>query len=120
MPGYRECRCCKGTNPDSFVDNIIRLKGKYLPIEVKLNIKVEPYLVGQVTKYCELSKCYLTNRAPDYIDSSAMYSNNVVIIDTNKIFLYDDEKKSIEEIYDLDHLKTREDIIYIGTAENFV
>lgn len=110
---YRECRCCKDTNPDSFVDNIIRLKGKYLPIEVKLNIKVEPYLVGQVTKYCELSKCYLTNRAPDYIDSSAMYSNNVVIIDTNKIFLYDDEKKSIEEIYDLDHLKTREDIIYI-------
>ena len=113
MPGYRECRCCKGTNPDSFVDNIIRLKGKYLPIEVKLNIKVEPDIVGQVTKYCELSKCYLTNRAPDYIDSSAMYSNNVVIIDTNKIFLYDDEKKSIEEIYDLDHLKTREDIIYI-------
>lgn len=78
--------------------NIIWLKGKYLPIEVKLNIKVESDIVGQVTKYCKLSKCYLTNGTPEYIDSSIMYSKNVVIIDTNKIFIYDDEKKSKEEI----------------------
>ena len=110
---YRECRCCKATNPDSFVDNIIRLKGKYLPIEVKLNIDAEEDIIGQVTKYCKLSKCYLTSRAPDYIDSSVMYSNNVVIIDTNKIFIYDEEKKSIEEIYDLDYLKSKDDIIHI-------
>lgn len=45
--------------------------------------------------------------------SSVMYSNNVVIIDTNKVFLYDDEKESIEEIYDLDYLKTKDDIIHI-------
>ena len=30
-----------------------------------------------------------------------------------KHFIYDEEKKSIEEIYDLDYLKSKDDIIHI-------
>lgn len=110
---YRECRCCKDNNPDSFVDNIIKIKGKYLPVEVKLDINAEADIKSQVTKYCNVSKCFLDQKSSDYINSSVMYTNNTLIIDTYKIYMYTDKNKTITEIYDLDNLKTKDDIDFI-------
>lgn len=110
---YRECRCCKSTNPDSYVDNIILFNGKYLPVEVKLNINTDPHLKTQVNKYCNVDECYLKPKDVEYIDYKSMYESNVLIIDTNNIYLYDAKKDDITTLYDLSRLKNTEDIMTI-------
>lgn len=59
---YRECACYKDKGPASYVDNVILFNGKYLPVEIKLNIKAEKNIIGQVTKYCHLRKLILVNK----------------------------------------------------------
>ena len=107
---YRECRCCKRTNPDSYVDNVILFNGRYLSVEVKLNIKTEPKLKAQVIKYCSVEKCYLSNQRPDFIDYTSMYDKNVLIIDTYGVYIYDADKDDVMTIFDLDKLTNMEDI----------
>lgn len=107
---YRECRCKKEGIPDSFVDNIILFNGKYLPIEVKLNIKGEVDLPGQVKKYCNADVRYTDHGAEKAIDNAKSYQNHVLIIDTENVYLYDDRKGIIEHIKNLDEIQTIEDI----------
>ncbi len=101
---YRECRCVKTGYPDSFVDNIIKFDGKYLPVEIKLDINAEKNIKGQTIKYCDVEKCYLTNKETKYIDFKSMYRSNVLIIDTYCIYLFDANKNSIASLYNLDDL----------------
>ncbi len=107
---YRECRCTKSIYPDSFVDNVILLNGKYLPIEVKLYINAEKNLKGQVVKYTNVDKCYLIKKSQDYITSNEMYGNHVLVIDTFGIYVYEATTDNLSKIYDLDNLKTEKDI----------
>lgn len=107
---YRECRCVKKSNPDSFVDNIIKLNGRYLPVEVKLDINAEADIKGQVQKYCDVEKCYLANKELSFIDYTKMYADKVVIIDTYNVYLYDQNRDSVMKIYDLDDLKEESDV----------
>lgn len=108
---YRECRCCKPTNPDSYVDNIIVFNGRYLSVEVKLNIHAERDIKGQVSKYCDVERCYLKEKDPDYIDYSVMYDTNCLIIDTYKVYLYDLNTDNVTELLDLDDLHAKSHIM---------
>ena len=108
---WKECRCCKAINPDSYADNVITFNGRYLPVEVKLNIAAETDLKGQVIKYCEVERCYLRYGNPEYIDYSMMYHLNALIIDLFKVYMYDAETDEIKEIYDLDDLHSDSDIM---------
>lgn len=111
MKIFRECNCMKPANPTSRVDNVIMFGGRYLPVEVKVNINTEINLVGQVIKYCNVEKCYLNKDDElSVITYRNMYSNNVLIIDTDGIYLYDSITNNITPIYDLDNLNSRNDI----------
>ncbi|EJN94878.1 hypothetical protein ACVRW7_07545 [Streptococcus ratti] len=43
---YKECACYKSSENVKFVDNVIKIAGLYLPVEVKLNIALEKELLG--------------------------------------------------------------------------
>lgn len=104
---YRECTCIKNGNPASFVDNVIKINGKYLPIEVKLSISAEKNIVGQLEKYCQLKELKLSK---DKIISSGFYTEKVLVIDTEELYLYNDETKALLIITKLDELSTNNDI----------
>ena len=52
---YRECRCKKNGKPYTWVDNVIVWNKKYLPVEVKLNTRLEKDLPGQLQQYMHVS-----------------------------------------------------------------
>lgn len=101
---YRECACKKGRNKDSFVDNVILFNGRYLPIEVKISINTEANLVGQIHKYCNLDTLYLDKRMNRMAPQSMVYRSNVLIIDTNAVFMYYDTDQSVKRLVDLQTL----------------
>ena len=101
---YRECKCYKSNGNPPRVDNIILLSGKYLPVEVKLSINNEVNIEKQVRQYCQLSKVVLGKDRILEPTFEKMYSTNVLIIDTEYVYLYDDKTRVIQRIYNLDHL----------------
>lgn len=112
---YRECRCKKEGIPDSFVDNIILFNGRYLPVEVKLNIKNEIDLPGQARKYCNDDIRYADHGTEKPIDNMKSYQNCVLIIDTENVYLYDDRTGKIDQIKNLDEIREVEDIRALKT-----
>lgn len=110
---YKECRCKKNGIPDSFVDNVIYINGKYLPVEVKLNILAETNIKGQVSKYCDDEYIILESKDNRIINKEKIYSNYCLIIDTEEVYLYENIKDIIHKIYKLDNLAIREDIFDI-------
>ena len=112
---YRECRCRKQGIPDSFVDNVILFNGKYLPVEIKLNINKEEDLPGQVKKYCNDDVRFTDTSTDKVFDNTKSYMNQVLIIDTEAVYLYDDRLGEIEFIKSLDEMQTIEDIKQLRT-----
>lgn len=107
---YRECRCQKIGIPDSFVDNLIKINNKYLPVEVKLSVSAEKDICRQVSKYCNNTKI---SNDKITIESDKLFSNNCLVIDTEKIYIYFAKTNEIIEIFDLEKIKNIEDIKYI-------
>ena len=104
---YKECRCKKHGKPDCFVDNIIELSNSLLLVEIKLDINNEADLPGQIKKYCDSEQILLEKDTK----SVSKFINNIgIIIDTNNVYKYDKCNNSITSIFDLDMLKTKEDI----------
>jgi len=101
---YRECKCYKGSGNPPRVDNIIVFMGKYLPVEIKLSIHNEANIVGQVQQYCRLTRVVLDKDRDIVKPLEQMYYTNVLIIDTEDVYLYDDETGNIQKIYNLDKL----------------
>ena len=99
---YRECRCKKQGIPDSYADNVIRIGKKYLPVEVKLLVGLWP-IKDQVCKYCYDDAIILDTKGtivlPDQI-----WRKNALVIDTRKIYMYNADNDSLDELYDLDNL----------------
>ena len=110
---YRECGCYKTAGNPPRVDNVIFFAGKYLPVEVKLSIYNEPDLPGQVRQYCHLRILDLGNGRTITDPDSQMYSNNVLIIDTNNIYLYEYDKHKVRWIFDLNELQDCSDILIL-------
>ena len=106
---YSECRCIKeGINP-SFIDNVIYFGNLYLPVEVKLNINAERDIKSQVRKYCYDDIIYLDKKGKS-VNIEQVYANNVVIIDTEKMYLFDYDYDTIDELCELKDMKTMEDL----------
>ena len=107
---YRECTCHKGTNPLTYVDNVIRINRKLLPVEVKLNIKAAGNLAGQCEQYCKLDNLILSKDAKREVNMKAVVDDRVLVIDTFAVYMFFLKDKSIRFLYDLDDLGARGDI----------
>ena len=104
---FRECRtkkAAKGQKGKAFVDNVILFNGLYLPVEVKLNILAEANLSAQCEKYCHLDQLFLeVNEHP--INSTQLYNEKILIVDTDALYLYDNNDKSITTVIKLDTIQ---------------
>jgi len=114
---FRECACYKSTNPTSFVDNVIKLNCKFLPVEVKLSVSSERDIIFQLSKYCHLEKLQLLR---DKTVNSNIYNSNVLVIDTENIYIYNDNTKSLTRIIQLDEIKNTDDIIALRSKIIFL
>lgn len=108
----KECRCIKAGVPDSFVDNLIFMNGKYLPVEVKLSVSAQQNLKSQVLKYCYDDM--ITTKSKTLFPNN-LYSNRVLIIDTESLFVYDAKHDSLEKIFELDGLTNKASIHTLKT-----
>lgn len=107
---YKECRCKKKGIPDSFVDNVIKFLGKYLPVEIKLSIFCQSDIKLQVKKYCYDDEIIIDTKKDIIISGNQIIQNQVFIIDTENIYLYNDDCNRIEKIFDLDNLNCKLDV----------
>ena len=107
---YMECSCYKGSNPVTFVDNVIRINRRFLPVEVKLNIKMEANLEDQCEQYCMLDRLILNKKSGREAKMHEVVSDKVLVIDTFGVYIFRLDGKSIEHLYDLDALKSRKEI----------
>lgn len=107
---YKECGCKKENRCKTFVDNVIKLNGKYLPVEVKLSVSAEKDIRSQLTSYCNLKQLYLTT---DKVISDNIYKDNVLVIDTDKIYIFFDKEGGLKEVFELDNIKSKDDIIAV-------
>ena len=90
--------CKKAGNKPTYVDNVIHFLGKYLPIEIKLNIKLEKDIISQLDQYMYVDEVKLLNE----IVKGSEVLPYVLTIDTDNIYLYDGNDNKI--IYSLDDL----------------
>lgn len=104
---YSESICVSDISDNSRVDNVIKFFGRYLPVEVKLNVHGERDLPSQCRKYCHLKTIELRRM----VDGSVCYPDHVLVIDTNGLYLYSYEKHSIAELKSLDDFKKPEDVL---------
>lgn len=65
-------------------------------------------IVGQVSKYCEDDSVFLTDERQANLRQ--MYTQNVLIIDTDTVFMYNHRNQNYAPIYDLNHLLNHADI----------
>lgn len=103
---FKECACKKGNNPTTFVDNVIKLNGKYLPVEIKLAVSAEANIIRQLNTYCNVdSICLEKNRI-----ITDNYYNNVLVIDTDDVYLFYPKGNKLNKIYSLNTIKSINDI----------
>ena len=107
---YAECYCINKKGQWGFIDNVVLFNGKYLPVEVKLNVDLEADLIGQVSKYCSLSFLKLTENMSFDTPEEEAYSDKVIIIDTFGIYLYEDTIQDYYKIYDFFNLSSKDDL----------
>lgn len=91
------------------MDYVIRFYRRYLPVEVKLTVSMDS-IATQVTKYCNDDVVYLDSAEKREVSGERFYKNHVLLIDVDNIFLYDDRTGTVDKIYDLDDIRTEEDI----------
>ena len=107
---FTECRCQRDDIHDSFMDYVFRFNGKYLPVETKLAVSAEPDIIGQVSKYVSNSRVFLTSDEKRFVSGNGFHNGKVLIIDTDKIYMYDAAPDSVTEIYNLDQLTSKGDL----------
>lgn len=98
---YSECRCKKTGIPDSFVDNVIIVNKKYLPVEVKLSVSSQSNILGQVWKYSNDDTIICGDKS---VLPEQIYTNRVLIIDTDYVYIYDADNNTISPIFTLDNM----------------
>ena len=103
---YKECRCVKQNNPDTFADNVIYINGKHVPVEVKLSIKAEPNIKGQVSNYCNTEEIYIDSKRNKKILPTQICNKNVIVIDTEDIYIFNSDNCELKHILSLNSLAT--------------
>lgn len=99
---YKECPCIKNQKPTTFVDNLISINERFLPVEVKLNISTEKDLESQCKQYCSLDKMYFQKVNGKEVPIEKLYRTNVLVIDTNGIYIYSERNDLLRNLVDFD------------------
>ena len=115
---YAECACIKDNRPDTYVDNVIRISNRLLPVEVKLNMKAVSDMEGQCNQYCCLNNMVLEKKKDEngdtkytrYADMVDVIDDKVLVIDTFQVSIYDYATNEISSLFDLGKLKEKSDI----------
>ena len=107
---YSECKCQKEGMADSYVDNIILFNGKYLMVEVKLNIQSERNLIKQISKYCDDDNVYLSSKEERPLNKEMIYNGYVLVIDTENVYLYNNNESELAHLISLDDVRQLSDI----------
>lgn len=105
---YRECTCVKKGKAKTFVDNVVRFQGKFLLVEIKLSVASERNIIGQLSNYCDIDELWLDTNSRIY---NGIYPSNVLVIDTEKGYMYSNKNSTMKHIFDLDDISTNEDIV---------
>ena len=105
---YRECTCYTQGKPNYFVDNVFKYNGRYYLLEVKLNIRLERDLTGQLKQYTDADYLYLNKQETRKIED--FERNFMYVIDTYGLYRYDRQQDMLAMLIDLDDVKTIEDI----------
>ena len=87
------------------------LAGGYIPVEVKLNLKSEAGLFEQLGRYCEADAVFSGHGSKNAF--SRVYSENVLVIDTEGVYIYDDRTKNLELVRELSAVRRAEDIFCV-------
>ena len=107
---FTECRCQRSDINDSFMDYVMIFDGCYLPVEVKLSVSAEPNIVAQVSKYVFNSNVFLSNDCSACVTGDLFHKGKVLIIDTEKIYMYDAFSNRIDELLCLDSFRSSQHI----------
>ena len=113
---YKECRCVKKNNPNTFADNVIYINGKYVPVEVKLSIAAEPNIKGQVENYCDTDEIYIDSKRNKKITPNQIYNKNVIVIDTDDIYVFNSDDYELKHILSLNNLTATSDLQVLKKA----
>ena len=73
-----------------------------------MNAATEAHLFDQLRKYCGVEK--MIAREGRKLLAERIVQTKVIIIDTEKVYLYDNNASKMKESIHLDELKTKEDI----------
>lgn len=104
---YAECLCRRAGFHDTWVDNIILFNGKYLPIECKLSVAAEANIQTQLDQYVKADAVLIES---DRDIKPKIWTDSVLIIDTESIYTYDPVTRSLAEMMPLDEIHTTDDI----------
>ena len=109
---FTECRCSRPDIPDSFMDYVIRIGGKYLPVEAKLSVPAaDPDKVrDQVSKYVFNTHIVLDPAKNRMISATDCHPGKVLAADTENLYMYTAANNSLVKIYDLKELQSPEDL----------
>lgn len=105
---YSECSCWKNDAHTGFADNFITMNKKYLAVEVKLNIDTERDIQNQLEKYSFCNMVKLDKKTTIY--KKGIHQSYVLVIDMNKICIYNSTSKTMQKFADLDSLKCMYDV----------
>lgn len=106
---YRECICHTAKTPLARVDNVFEFDGKRILLEVKLNIELEDDLLSQLHQYIYAEYICLSN-IPNH-STTYFEKNFMFVIDVYSMYRYDAKDKKLNKIFDLDEIKSENDII---------
>lgn len=107
---YKECRCVKKNKPNTFVDNVIYINGRFAPVEVKLSITAEPDIKRQVVNYCDTDEIYIDSKCNKKITTNQIYNKNVIVIDTESIYVFNADNCELKHIVFLNKLTRLSDM----------
>lgn len=105
---YSECECYRGGTKTGRADNCIWIDGRLCFVEVKLNIHAVDKIEEQLEKYCFLDEVSLDKKMRS---ARSLIPDRVIVIDTERIYIFDAETEMLEELIDLDDLKNSEDLV---------
>ena len=108
---FKECRCIKQNRPNTFADNVVYINGKYVPVEVKLSVVAEPNIKGQVENYCNTDEIYIDSKHNKKITPNQIYNQNVIVIDTEDIYIFNSDNHELKHIFSLNKLNSYDALI---------
>lgn len=102
---YKECRSYRTGQADTFIDNVVLIDGKYLPVEIKRSVGQERDLPGQLNQYCCSEGIRLRQNAKTVVPAEKIHRHKCLVIDRDKVYLFDFASQSLIRIFDLDDIK---------------